>query len=197
MQGALQPHRQKFAALRVPVALVRSAEELATCDGLVLPGGESTTLLNLISHYRLWEPILEFAAGKPVWGVCAGAILMAERVENPAQESLGLIPITIRRNAYGRQNESFIAPIRRRIPGTAVGECEGVFIRAPRITHVAAPVRVVADHAGDPVAVQHDRHLVTTFHPELSVDEAFHAHFLALCRRAAATLGASPAQAAR
>jgi pyridoxal 5'-phosphate synthase pdxT subunit len=189
LQGAVEPHRVKLARLAVPTLLVRDAESLAACRGLILPGGESTTLLRLIDVYSLWQPLLDFAARHPLWGVCAGSILMAERVENPAQRSLGALPITVRRNAYGRQNESFIARFALRLPGQAPQEQEGVFIRAPQVVAHAPAVSVLAEHGGLPVALAHGRHLTTTFHPELAAGEALHRHFVSLCgeeRQAAA-----------
>jgi 5'-phosphate synthase pdxT subunit len=182
LQGAVEPHRQRFAAIGERADLVRTAEEILSCDGLVLPGGESTTLLNLIDHYGLWEPLREFARTRPMWGVCAGAILMARRVESPAQRSFDVLPITVRRNAYGRQNESFIAPITLRLPGQAPQEQEAVFIRAPVILETGAGCEVLAEHGGHPIAVQHGFHLVTTFHPELSSATALHRHFAMLCK---------------
>jgi 5'-phosphate synthase pdxT subunit len=181
LQGAVEPHRAKLSALGCEAIAVRDAEALASCRGLILPGGESTTMLHLIHAYALWQPLLDFAAGRPLWGVCAGSILMAEQVENPGQESLGLLPITVRRNAYGRQNESFIAAFPLRLPGQAPLPQEGVFIRAPVVTAWAPEVRVLAEHGGHPVALQHGRHLVTTFHPELAAPETLHRHFAALC----------------
>lgn len=184
LQGAVQPHREKLQALGVQAVLVRSAAELAPCAGLVFPGGESTTMLNLIAHYQLKQPLLAFAKEKPVWGVCAGSILMAEKVENPPQESFGLLPITVRRNAYGRQNESFIATIRASLNGDGGEDApttEAVFIRAPRIVGQSAEVRVLAEHEGHPVAVRYGRHMATTFHPELSAESPYHRYFLNLC----------------
>jgi 5'-phosphate synthase pdxT subunit len=181
LQGAVGPHREKLAAAGERAATVRTPGELQAVDGLILPGGESTTLLNLIDHYRLWEPLRAFGAARPLWGVCAGAILMAERVENPAQSSLGLVPITIRRNAYGRQNESFIAPLSLKLPGRAAQELDGVFIRAPRIIHSGEGATILAEHGGNSVALQHGFHLITTFHPELSGSTALHRHFALLC----------------
>ena len=182
LQGAVQPHRQSFAAIGERADLVRTAEEILSCDGLVLPGGESTTLLNLIGHYGLWDTLRGFARTRPMWGVCAGAILMARRVESPAQPSLDALPITVRRNAYGRQNESFIAPIVLRLPGQAPLEQEAVFIRSPVILELGAGCEVLAEHGGHPIAVQHGFHLVTTFHPELSSSTALHRHFALLCQ---------------
>ena len=182
LQGAVQPHRQSFAAIGEQVRGVRTAGEILSCDGLVLPGGESTTLLNLIDHYGLWETLREFARTRPMWGVCAGAILMARRVESPVQRSLDALPITVRRNAYGRQNESFIAQITLRLPGQAPQEQEAVFIRSPVILEAGAGSDVLAEHGGHPIAVQHGFHLVTTFHPELSSSTALHQHFRLLCQ---------------
>jgi 5'-phosphate synthase pdxT subunit len=112
---------------------VRTSEELRGCQGLIIPGGESSTFLRLIHANDLWEPILTFAKSKPVWGVCAGTIVMAAQVENPAQESFGLVPIRVRRNGYGRQNESFISTLELHLPGAPPILQEGVFIRAPQV----------------------------------------------------------------
>lgn len=182
LQGAVQPHRDKLARLGVASLPVRDATELAACRGLIIPGGESTTFLKLIHTYALWQPLLDFAAQRPLWGVCAGSILMAAQVENPPQQSLGVTPITVRRNAYGRQNESFIARLTLHLPGQPPQEQEGVFIRAPQIVARDPAVTVLAEHGGLPVAVAYGHHLVTTFHPELAASDALHRHFLALCR---------------
>lgn len=184
LQGAVQPHRRKLEALGAEAPLVRTPAELEACHGLVLPGGESTTLLKLIGDYALREPLLAFARHRPWWGVCAGSILMAERVENPPQECFGLVPVTVRRNAYGRQNESFIATLELHLPGEPAQRAEGVFIRAPRIVKLGRGVSVLATHGEEPVAVGFGHHLLTTYHPELSGSDALHRHFVALCRAA-------------
>ena len=184
LQGAVQPHRAKLAALGVEALPVRDAAELAACRGLIVPGGESTTFLKLIHLYALWQPLLDFAAQRPLWGVCAGSILMAAHVENPAQESLAVMPITVRRNAYGRQNESFIAHFPLRLPGQPAQDQEGVFIRAPQVTAYDPGVSVLAEYGGQPVALASGHHLTTTFHPELAAGDALHRHFLALCGEA-------------
>ncbi len=181
LQGAVEPHRRKLRAIGVEGALVRTGEELAACAGLIVPGGESTTFLKLITAYGLRQPLVDFARNRPLWGVCAGSILMAERVENPPQESLGVLPVTVQRNAYGRQNESFIAALTLRLPGQGSQSQEGVFIRAPRILQWPEEAEVLAEHGGAPVALRHGRHLLTTFHPELSASDALHRFFLALC----------------
>jgi 5'-phosphate synthase pdxT subunit len=184
LQGAVAPHRAKLAALGLEAPPVRLAADLDGCAGLILPGGESTTMLKLMHDYALIPALLDFGRRRPLWGVCAGSILLAEHVENPAQESLALLPITVRRNAYGRQNESFIARLTLKLPGEAPSDQEAVFIRAPQITAVSPGVAVLAEHGGLPVVVQHGRHLASTFHPELSAGDRLHRHFAGLCAAA-------------
>ena len=148
---------------------------------MIIPGGESTTLLKLIYDNNLLESILTFAKRKPVWGVCAGSILMAMHVDNPPQESLGLVPIRVRRNAYGRQNESFIVEFQLNLPGGPPILQEGVFIRAPRVVEWKEDVAVIAEYEENPVALKYGQYLITTFHPELSESPAMHRYFLSLC----------------
>ncbi|HUJ77186.1 MAG TPA: pyridoxal 5'-phosphate synthase glutaminase subunit PdxT [bacterium] len=193
LQGAVAPHQARLKELGAQGVPVRSPQDLAACQGLILPGGESTTMLKLMAVYALHAPLVEFARSHAVWGVCAGAILMARDVENPAQESLALLDITVRRNAYGRQNESFIAAVTLELPGQALREQEAVFIRAPQITRCGAEVVVLARYGGQPAAVQQGRLLASTFHPELAASPALHAYFLDLCQAQAA----APRQAAR
>lgn len=181
LQGAVAPHRQSLSALGAQVVMVRTAAELSACAGLILPGGESSTMLNLIHHYRLWEPLREFAQSHGVWGVCAGSILMAAAVENPAQECFGLMPVTVKRNAYGRQNESFIATLPVTLPGGSGYDQECVFIRAPMVTAWGPEITLLIEYEGHPVALAHGRHLMTTFHPELSTHAGLHRFFLSLC----------------
>lgn len=182
LQGAVAPHRRKIVEAGAEAVLVRSAEELFSCHGLIFPGGESSTYLNLMTHYGLMEPVRSFAATHACWGVCAGSILMAEAVENPAQACLGLVPITVRRNAYGRQNESFITRITLALNGSGALEQEAVFIRAPKIVRWDHQVLPLAWFEGDPIVIQHGHHLVSTFHPELSEPLNLHRHFIAMCK---------------
>jgi len=184
LQGAVEPHRVKLAGLGLHARSVRLPEDLEGCAGLILPGGESTTMLKLIGYYGLKPALLDFGRKRPLWGVCAGSILLAERVENPAQESFGVLAITVRRNAYGRQNESFIARLTVRLPGQAPADQEAVFIRAPQIVAIQPGVQVLAEYGGLPVAVQQGRHLASTFHPELSAGDRLHRHFAGLCEAA-------------
>lgn len=181
LQGAVEPHHRKLRGMGVETVNVRTAEELRRCEGLIIPGGESTTFLKLIHGNNLLQPILTFAKRQSVWGVCAGSILMAQEVENSPQESFGLVPIRVRRNAYGRQNESFIAVFSLNLPGGSSIRQEGVFIRAPQVVEWEDDVAVMAEHEDKPVALQYRRHLITTFHPELSESPALHKYFLSLC----------------
>jgi len=181
LQGAVEPHHLKLKSMGVEAVSVRTAEELRNCQGLIIPGGESTTFLKLIHENNLLQPILTFAERQSVWGVCAGSILMAKEVENPPQESLSLVPIRVRRNAYGRQNESFIAVFGLNLPGGSPIRQEGVFIRAPQVVEWEDNVAVLAKYEDKPVALQYHRHLVTTFHPELSESPALHHYFLSPC----------------
>lgn len=174
LQGDYEKHARALERAGAQVAEVRTAEELSAVDGLVIPGGESTTMLRLLDRESLFEPLRKFGAAKPVFGTCAGAILLAKEVENPKQESLGLVDISVRRNAYGRQLDSRVAQLET----DQFGALEAVFIRAPIIREASPAVRVLALYNGDPVLVEQGRHLVATFHPELSDDGRVHAYFL-------------------
>ena len=153
---------------------MRTPKQMAACDGLVLPGGESTTMLKLLEREKLLEPLRAFGSEKPIYGTCAGAILLAREVSHPAQPSLDLMDIAVERNAYGRQIDSRIANVA--LEGG--GEMEAVFIRAPIIRRVGQGAHVLARYKGDPVWVEQGRHMVTTFHPELTPDSRIHRHFL-------------------
>ncbi|MGH9581617.1 MAG: pyridoxal 5'-phosphate synthase glutaminase subunit PdxT, partial [Bryobacteraceae bacterium] len=148
---------------------VRSAADLSLLDALIVPGGESTTMLKLLREEHLFEPLREFGAKKPVFGTCAGAILLASEVLNPRQESLGLMDMSIERNAYGRQIDSHIAQIE--FEGKSA---EAVFIRAPAVRRVGPEARVLATYLDAPVVVEQGLHMVSTFHPELGADNRFH-----------------------
>jgi 5'-phosphate synthase pdxT subunit len=182
LQGAVEPHHHKLRGMGVETVSVRTDEELRGCQGLIIPGGESSTFLKLIHDNNLREAILTFAKRQSVWGVCAGSILMAREVENPSQESFGLVPIRVRRNAYGRQNESFIAIFTLNLPGESPIRQEGVFIRAPQVVEWEEEVEVIGKHEDKPVALQYRQHLITTFHPELAESQALHRYFLSLCK---------------
>ena len=175
LQGDFDAHRKAVERAGGAVVEVRTAKELEACDGLIVPGGESTTILKLLDIEKLTEPLRQFAARKPIFGTCAGAILLAHSVTKPSQPSLDLIDIDVERNAYGRQIDSRITRVQA---GTA--EMEAVFIRAPKILRVGSGGTVLATYNGDPVWVEQGRHMVTTFHPELTPDSRVHQRFLQL-----------------
>jgi 5'-phosphate synthase pdxT subunit len=187
LQGDFARHRTALARCGVETVEVRKPEDLAGLDGLVIPGGESTTLLKLMEEWGFVPALEKFhAAGKPIFGTCAGLILLARDVENPRQFSLGFIDLGVERNAYGRQRESFEASGRAVIDGRPT-PVEMVFIRAPRIRRVGAGVEVLAEHGGDAVLARQGTVLVATFHPELTEDASVHQYFCDMVRRARAT----------
>jgi 5'-phosphate synthase pdxT subunit len=157
---------------------VRTAEQFAEVDALIIPGGESTTMLKLLNETGLKEPLLRFTEQKPVFGTCAGAILLAREVRNPMQEALGVMDIAVERNAYGRQLDSRIVRLEPENGRLGSGEVEAVFIRAPIIRDVGAGSKVLLRYKGDPVLVEQGRHMVATFHPELSDDDRIHRAFI-------------------
>jgi len=181
LQGDFEAHAKALESAGADPVLVRTAEELQDIDGLVIPGGESTTMLKLIDFMNLREPLRAFARQKPVFGTCAGAILLAKEVENPSQESFGVVDLTVERNAYGRQIDSCVASLHA-APDfekrTGAGDLEAVFIRAPKIRRTGPAVKVLAEYEGDPVLVEEGPHLVATFHPELTQDSRVHKLFL-------------------
>jgi 5'-phosphate synthase pdxT subunit len=150
-------------------------QDFDAVDAFILPGGESTTMLRLIENFNLWDSLARNFAAKPVWGICAGAILIAETVTNPQQKSFALLPITVRRNAYGRQLDSHQVEI---------GGYPVSFIRAPGITKTAPDVEIKAVHEGDPVWVRRGQYMASAFHPELTLDfpSPMHAEFVTLVR---------------
>jgi 5'-phosphate synthase pdxT subunit len=181
LQGDFEAHGKALARLGAEPVYVRSAAELAGLDGLVIPGGESTTMLKLLREEGMLEPLAAFGREKPVFGTCAGAILVAREVSGPRQESLGLMDIEVQRNAYGRQLESRVTrlePESEFARRTQPGGLEAVFIRAPIIRRTGPAARVLARYQGDPVLVEEDRHLAATFHPELTGDSRVHRLFL-------------------
>jgi len=172
LQGDFDAHRKRLQHLGADVVLVRNPAQLDAIDGLIIPGGESSTFLKLLGEAGL-EKLKQFVRMKPTFGTCAGAILLAKEVENPKQAGLGAIDITVQRNAYGRQLDSSIRE------GLFQGSpTEMVFIRAPKISRVGPGVEVLATEGQDPVVVRQGHVMAATFHPELSTDGRIHAEFL-------------------
>jgi 5'-phosphate synthase pdxT subunit len=181
LQGDFEAHGKAVERAGAQAVYVRTAADLDDLDGLIIPGGESTTMLKLLNAENLLEPLAEFGRKKPVFGTCAGAILLANRVSNPTQESLGLVDLAIERNAYGRQVDSRVVQIDADpsfSSRTRPGALEAVFIRAPIIREVGPKAHVLAEYEGDPVLVEEGRHLISTFHPELTSDSRVHELFL-------------------
>jgi pyridoxal 5'-phosphate synthase pdxT subunit len=181
LQGDFAAHGAALSRAGAEPVYVRHAAQLADLDGLVIPGGESTTMLKLLNYENMLEPLREFGRLKPVFGTCAGAILLASEVSHPAQESLQLMDIAVERNAYGRQIDSRVTVIHPEGEVAAragEGDLEAVFIRAPIIRRMGPRVKVLAEYHGDPVLVEEGRHMVATFHPELTEDARIHALFL-------------------
>ncbi len=175
LQGDYDAHRRCLQELGATVHLVRKPEQLDDVAALVIPGGESSTFLNFLERDNFWEKLRAFVRSKPTFGTCAGAILLASEVENPVQQCLGVLDISVRRNAYGRQLQSAIHQVETQMGGEPL---ELVFIRAPRITRVGSGVAVLASCNGDPVWVRQGQLMAATFHPELSTDRRVHAEFL-------------------
>ena len=176
VQGGFEAHAAMLAGMGVESVEVRTSEDLAGCDGLILPGGESTTQLQFLREEGLGAAIQKFAAeGKAIFGTCAGAILLATEVKNPAQDSLALLDMTVLRNGYGRQVHSDVV----RGPSTLKKEpLEMVFIRGPVIERVGPNVEVLAEYAGKPALVQKGRVMASAFHPELTSDTTVHDRFV-------------------
>lgn len=180
LQGAFEAHAKALESLGVNAKLIRTSAELKNLDGLIIPGGESTTMLKFIERNAFFDALQSFVKTTPTFGTCAGAILLAKEVQNPTQKSLAVLDITVERNAYGRQIDSTILTAPTKLEG---GPLEMVFIRAPRIIHTGPTVETLADRDGFPVLVREGHLLAATFHPELSHDTRVHQLFLDLIRQ--------------
>ncbi len=182
LQGCVEPHERQLARLGVAARRVRLAADLDGISGLILPGGESTTMLHLLKVFAMIEPLQERASKILYWGVCAGAILMARSlaetsVRGPGQFTLGIMDVTVERNAYGRQRESFTDEVE-----LAGGRRQSAtFIRAPRFVAWGAGVSVAGSNDGEAVFLEAGAHMITAFHPELSENLFFHERFARKC----------------
>ncbi len=175
LQGAFDVHAKRLSELGAKTRLVRKPEDLHGLDGLVLPGGESTTFLKHLERAGFYDLLHAFVHTKPVFGTCAGCILLAREVSNPPQRSFGVLDAVVERNAYGRQNDS---AIRLESTTLAGGPLEAVYIRAPRLRAIGSEVEVLATRDGTPTLVRQGRVLAATFHPELSEDRRVHQLFI-------------------
>ena len=193
IQGDYGAHRAVLERLGAEVKLVRNPEELDAVDALIIPGGESSTFLKFLEQRGFFQRLAEFVKTKPVFGTCAGAILLAKEVVGPEQRSLGALDMRVRRNAYGRQMDSSIrhgtlAPDNSidgnlKQPAADAALLEMVFIRAPKIERVGKDVEVLASQGADPVLVRQGKIMAATFHPELSSDTRVHQAFLRMVAR--------------
>jgi 5'-phosphate synthase pdxT subunit len=179
LQGDYDAHAQALREAGAEPVLVRKPEDLAQIDGLIIPGGESTTFLKFLERDGFLSSLRDFVRTKPTFGTCAGCILLATEVTHPPQKSLGALNATVERNAYGRQIDSSIHTAATELPG---GPLEMVYIRAPRIVKTGEGVQVLAERDGFPVLVEQGHILAATFHPELSQDRRVHQRFVDLVR---------------
>jgi len=179
LQGAYDIHADRLNELGAIARLIRTPDQLAFLDGLVIPGGESTTFLKHLERAGFYDVLNDFVHSKPTFGTCAGTILLAKDVDNPPQRSFAALDIAVERNAYGRQNDSTILTAETSLPG---GPMEMVFIRAPRISRVGEGIEVLATRDGNATLVRKGKLLAATFHPELSDDIRVHQLFLDMVR---------------
>ena len=179
LQGAYAKHLAILQQLDVQAVDVRKPGDLEECHGLIIPGGESTTMTKLINEIDMHDALLKFSVDRPVFGPCAGMILMAAKVDDGRVETLNLLDIEVERNAYGRQIDSFIDELDVTTNGQAFS-MRGVFIRAPRIKNMGDGVEVLASVNGEPVLVQEGHHMAAAFHPELTGETRIHNYFSTL-----------------
>ena len=192
LQGGVVEHAAALRRVGATPVEVRLPAHLEGLNGMILPGGESTTIGKLAQRFALIEALRRFAAVRPMWGTCAGMILLARDIGGADQPLLGVMDIQVRRNAFGRQVDSFVAPVW--IPEIEDGQTRpfpAVFIRAPQLVSVSGRARILARLAdGTPVAAREDRFLATAFHPELTADDRFHRYFLSVIEEASSASAA-------
>jgi len=179
LQGDVREHKNILKKLNINPIDVKLPEDLSDLDGLIIPGGESTTIIKLIKKYNLDKKIIEkYKDGMSIYGTCAGAIILAKNIIGSSQPKLGLADISIKRNDYGRQINSFESELSIK----EIGDFKGIFIRAPVIKSLHNGAEVLAEHQNNPVMVRQDNLLITTFHPELSNDTRIHQYFLDMAK---------------
>ena len=182
LQGAFREHVAAVTRLGATAREVRQLKDIDGIDALIIPGGESTTMGKLLNEWNMLEPLRQrILDGMPVYGSCAGLILLCREIENSEQPRLGVLDATVRRNAFGRQVDSFETDLN--IPEIGADPIPAVFIRAPVITGVGAGVTVLAEVKGQAVAVRQNNILATSFHPELTPDTRMHSYFLSFCSK--------------
>jgi pyridoxal 5'-phosphate synthase pdxT subunit len=182
LQGAVEAHAQILAKFGVEPVRVKWEKDLAELTGIILPGGESTTMIHLMKLNGLWEPLRRFVQQRPAWGVCAGAILLAKRVHHPVQESLEALDAEVERNAFGRQNESFVDQLTPTPNWIDTLPVEAVFIRAPRFRGLFGKAKPLLTWKEEPVLIEDGAILASSFHPELTDSTKVHEYFLTKVR---------------
>lgn len=185
LQGDVQEHVAALERAGARTTTVKTRERLDEVDGLVIPGGESTTIGMLLERFELMEPLrARIDGGMPLFGTCAGLILMAREIVGSGQRRIGSLDVTVERNAYGRQVDSFETKIHASVTGEEA--VPAIFIRAPKIANLGSDVEVLAETEDGPVLVRQARQLASTFHPELTADSRIHAYFVLMAREALA-----------
>lgn len=183
LQGDFAKHIEMLLSLGVKVKEVRKIDDLEECDGLIIPGGESTVMMRQIDFIQMRDALCQFAKQKPLFGTCAGLILMSHSIQQSPMKPLGLLDVAIERNAFGRQIDSFQAFVEVQLEPGHKKLCKGFFIRAPRIRRTDEDVHVLGLYEKEPVLVQQGHHLGASFHPELTNDPTIHDYFLQLVKQ--------------
>lgn len=187
LQGAFNKHAEMMRALGVKAIEVRTPEDLKNCDALIIPGGESTTIMKQMKFIGFIDAFRAFAKQKPVFGTCAGLILMSHDIISDTMQPFNLLDITVERNAFGRQAESFQTEVdffpKKNVEKSTSQKLKAMFIRAPRIRRTGSDVHILASYEGEPILVQQGHHLGATFHPELTTDNSVHAYFLKMIKQ--------------
>lgn len=183
LQGAFAKHMAMLISLGVQAIEVRKPADLATCDALILPGGESTTIMKQMQFIDFIEPFRQFSKEKPVFGTCAGLILMSREILSDKMVPFQLLDVAVERNAFGRQAESFRETIDITLDSSKSKPFSAVFIRAPRIRDVGDQVKILGTLDKEPILIQQGRHLGATFHPELTGDASIHSYFIHLLKQ--------------
>jgi pyridoxal 5'-phosphate synthase pdxT subunit len=183
LQGDFGKHLQMLRALGVEAVEVRKADELELCDGLVMPGGESTAMLRLMKESDFGKKLHDFGQCHPVFGTCAGLILMAKEIVADVRQPFGWLDVSVERNAFGRQVESFQAEIPIQLEGRHRSLFPALFIRAPRIRRCSSDVEVLATYQEEPVLVKQGYYLGATFHPELTENSSIHSFFIHMVKK--------------
>ena len=182
LQGGFAKHMAMLQSIGASPREIRKPEELDECDALIIPGGESTTILRQLNFIGLKDKIKEFSKMKPIFGTCAGLILMSKEIVGHEMDSLGLLDISVERNAFGRQLDSFESEILVTLPSSKEQRLPAVFIRAPIIRKSSQNVKILAQFDKEPILIQEGHHLGATFHPELTSNPTIHLYFLSLIK---------------